>query len=163
MSKKFYSFPSPLLNMFSGKKRVSAIIAPRSAGKSTTNYTQIFQTPIKPSFASTPIGTAMASVTTLYGTLRMQAAAQHHHQMAQALYFGAATTISNLYPKQSPFMAAIRGVTGNTTRPSHITVDDPDFNFLEHRAKWDSDYYEDKDIHKHDLEGYVLVKPDNTD
>ena len=74
--------------------------------------------------------------------------------MAKALYFGGATTISNLYPKQSPFMAAAK---------AHArTIDDPDFNFLEHRAKWDPEYYKDEDIHKHDLEGYVLVKLDNT-
>jgi len=142
LGKKTFSFPKHLFSHLTGKR--VQVIQPRGAGKShVPNYSQIYSTPV-----STPIGIHASSTTSAFGSLRLaqqQALRQHAHQIQKAFLFGSASTTS-------PFLAAARAHSKG--------VDDPDFNFLEHRAQWDEEYYKDEEIQPPDLEGYDLVEPE---
>ncbi len=189
---KIFSFPSDFLSLLGKKKRISAIIAPRSAGKSTagiiptilrmqasnpsspafsapsTNLTQIFKTPIGVSVkqVQTPHGNLNIVSSSQYNALLGQKLQQHKQQLQNALFFGSAatppvfpnpTTMQNLYPSGSPFFSAIRGMKGNTSRPTHAWIDDIDEDYVNLN---DPEYYTDDEIIPHDLTGYQQIEPE---
>jgi len=140
------------------------------AGPGSPNYTQIFTTPIGVNVkqVQTPHGNLNIATSAQYQAAKKAALTQHSIAMQKAMLFGSPTTpkaptfpnpttMQNLYPSGTPFLSAVRGIKGNTGRPTFTFIDDIDEDYIDLN---DPEYYTDDQIIPHDLTGYDEVKTD---
>ena len=158
----------PVLNAMAASGSSSPILAPYTSY--VQNITQIFTTPIGLNVKQiqTPYGNLNIATSAQYQAAKKAALTQHSIAMQKAMLFGSPTTpkaptfpnpttMQNLYPSGTPFLSAVRGIKGNTGRPTFTFIDDIDEDYIDLN---DPEYYTDDQIIPHDLTGYDEVKTD---